>query len=289
MAVSAQSAAFRSAPGYAAPVSTTSFTPPSFTTPSLPSVPAIDDARAPNAAMRAWLGQQLGQLPAMYNANLTNIRTSAKQALAGYGGWKFREDNPNTPQREDLVLDFNSKSGPGEREKSAMRGVRAQQNAQGMLYSSGTNQNIGTAVQRLSLEAQQIANQYSSSLLEQHNNYAGQVAQITGQFLQLYGQDSQWLLENPPPTPEPPPPSPQAADPYAAWPAKAGDGSPIIWKGKAFPNIASLQAQHPGQQLGVRQAGDGSYVVVIGTGSAQDPRAFNSPYLPGRPGNTRRH
>lgn len=274
MAVSAQSAALRAAPGYVKPVSTTSFTPPTFQTPSLPSVPAIDDARAPNSAMRAWLGQQLGQLPASYNANLTNIRTNAKQALAGYGGWKFREDNPNTPEREDLVLDFDGSSGLGEREKAAVRGVRAQQNASNMLYSSFTNQNIGTAVQRLNLEAQQIANQYASSLLQQHTDYANQVSQITGQYLSLYGQDSQWLLENPPPTPEPqqsPVAAAAAQDPYAAWPAKAADNSPIIWKGKNWPNLQTLQAQHPGQQLGVRQAGDGSYVVVIGTGGAKKP------------------
>lgn len=202
-----QASALRSQPGYVARPSTTSYTPPTFTAPSLPTLPAIDDARAPNAATRTWLGQQLGQLPGLLNPRLTNIRAGAQQALAGYGGWKFREDDPSTPEREDLILDFNGNAGPGEREKQAIRGEQSAANARGMLSSSFANQNVGNALQRLSLEAQQLANQYAKSILDEQTSYASQVAQITGQWTSLYGQDSQWLMEHPPP----PPPNPEVA------------------------------------------------------------------------------
>jgi hypothetical protein len=173
----------------------------------LPQLPQIDDARAPNAVQRTWLGQQLGQLPGLVNPRLTNIRAGAQQALAGYGGWKFREDDPNTPEREDLTLDFNANAGPGEREKQAVHGEMNAANSRGILSSSFTNQNMGAALQRLSLEAQQVANQYAKSILDEQTSYANQVSSITSQWVGLYGQDSQWLMEHPPP----PPPNPEVA------------------------------------------------------------------------------
>lgn len=261
MAVSPRSYSLRSPAGYgSAPSSTNIVRAPTYRAPSLPQVPQIDDARAPNSATRAWLAGQLGELPNQLNANLTNIRAGAKQALTGYGGWKFRQDDPNTPEREDLILDFDAGMGLGEREKLAVRGERNASNSRGTLYSSFTDQNIGQAVQRLSLEAQQIATQYASSIQSAQTNYANQVANITGQWTQLYGQDAAFLAENPPPPP----------DPLAGLP-RAADNSPMIWRGKDYPNMDTLRARYPGQPLGVRRAGDGSYVVVIGEGAALPP------------------
>ncbi len=201
------STSLRNPAGYAPRASTTAYQPPTFAMPTLPQLPQIDDARAPNAAARAWLGQQLGQLPGLVNPRLTNIRAGAQQALKGYGGWKFREDDPSTPEREDLILDFDGNAGTGEREKQAVRGERSAANSRGMLESSFANQNIGQALQRLSLEAQQVANQYAKAILDEQTSYASQVSQITGQWVSLYGQDSQWLMEHPPP----PPPNPEVA------------------------------------------------------------------------------
>jgi hypothetical protein len=202
-----RASSLRYTPGYVPRASTTAYKPPTFTAPTLPTLPALDEARAPNAAMRTWLGQQLGQLPGLVNPRLTNIRAGAQQALAGYGGWKFREDDPNTPEREDLILDFDGNAGPGEREKQAVRQETNAANARGILSSSFTNQNIGSALQRLSLEAQQVANQYAKAILDEQTSYANQVSSITGQWVSLYGQDSQYLMENPPP----PPPNPEVA------------------------------------------------------------------------------
>lgn len=261
MAVSPQSAALRSTPGYAPRPPTTAFTPPAYTMPTLPSVPTLaDDARTPGYVGRQVIQQRLGQIPAVHQANLTNIRAGAQQALAGYGGYKFRDDNPATPEREDLILDFDAGMGLGEREKLAVRDVRNQSNAQGMLYSSFANQNIGAAVQRLSLEAQQIASTYAEAINTEIGRASGETANLVGEWAGLYGSDSAFLIDNPPPPP----------DPLAGLP-KVADGSPLIWRGQDYPNLDSLRVRYPGLPLGVRRGGDGTYFVVIGAGAAQAP------------------
>lgn len=215
--------------------------------------------------MRAFLGQQLAPLAQQNQANLTGIQAQAKLGLAGYGGWKFGQDNPNTPAREDLDLSFDPSSGPGEREKQAVRDTRAQFAKQGALYSSQANQNIASALQRLSMEAQQIAVQYSNSLLQQETGYANQVASVVGNWTSLYGQDAAYLAQNPPP---PPPPAPSAFQ-QAITGARSGQvalsnkGEPIIWKGKKPPNLETLQARHPGAIIDVRKTGGGGYVAVL--------------------------
>ena len=278
MDVSPQSAALRSAPGYAPrPAQQSAFTPVVPTIPTLPQVPQIDDARAPNALGRQLLVNQLGQLPQLSNARLTNIRAGAQQALAGYGGWKFRDDDPNTAEREDLLVDFDAGLGLGEREKTAVRGVRSAENMRGTLYSSFANQNIGQAVQRLQDEARAIVNQYAASINDELTNYANQTSQIVGQWTQLYGQDAMYLAENPPPPPDP-----------MAGLARASDDSPIIGRYQQYPNLDVLRARYPGYPLGVRQAGDGSYVVVIGAGAAQPPQPGQQRRRPGALATARR-
>lgn len=261
MAVAAQSAALRSSPGFLARPATTTIAPPTYTPPAMPTLPAIDDSRAPNAAARAWIGQQLGQQPQMLAAQEQSIRNRAQQALAGYGGWSFAKDDPNTPQDESLNLSFDAGAGLGEREKVAVRGVRNQANASGMLYSSFTNQNIGNAVQKLSLEAQQIANQYASDLNAATNSSYNSASRLIGQWTQLYGTDAQYLTDNPPPAP----------DPLAGLPAAPGDGSPIVGRYDQYPDLNVLRARYPGYPLGVRQTGKNQYVVVIGAGAAAPP------------------
>ena len=203
---SARSSSLRSQPGYStrATTSTTAYTPPPAFSTSLPTVPTLDrDASTPGFTSRQLYQQQLGQMPGLLNANLTSVRAGAKQALAGYGGWSFRDDDASTAAREDLTLDFDGSKGPGEREKAAVKNEVNQANSAGMLESSFTNQNIGQAVQRLSLEAQAIATQYAQSIQSVQNDYAAQVANITSQWAQTYGSDSAWLVANPPPTPPP--------------------------------------------------------------------------------------
>ncbi len=201
---SAQSGALRATPGYVArPSAVAAFT-PQF--PALPALPAVQqiagDANSPNYVGRQLLANQLGQLSGAQNADFTGIRANAKQALAGYGGYGFQEDNPATPQREDLLLNYDSSKGMGQREQQAADGARNQANAAGMLESSFANQNIASAVQRTTLEAQQVANQYAQAINQSATSYASQAASITGQYASLYGQDAMWQINNPPPTPD---------------------------------------------------------------------------------------
>lgn len=236
MARSAQSAAFAAVPGFRPGTASTVVTPPMPVFSGFPQLPAIDDARAPNAPMRAFLGQQLAPLAQQNQARLTGIQAQAKLGLAGYGGWKFGNDDASTPAREDLNLSFDPNEGPGEREKQAVRDTRAQFAKQGALYSSQANQNIASAVQRLSLEAQQVALQYSNSLYQQSTDYANQVAGLSGQWTSLYGQDAAWLMQNPPP----PPPPPIAAPAPAPAPAPAtGGGYPSTLAGHIGASLPS--------------------------------------------------
>jgi hypothetical protein len=234
--------------------------------PTLPSIPQLPElgSNAPNAASRQWLISQLPSFAQQNQAALTGIQSGAKMGLAGYGGYSFAKDNPNTPQREDLTVAFNPNAGPGQREKQAFQGVRNSANAQGTLYSSFTNQNIASAAQRLSLEAQQIVNQYASSINQQQTAYANQVAGVIGQWVGLYGQDAQYLAENPPPTPPIPTAYESAvAAANAGQLAKSGQGEPIIWKGTKSPNMTTLQAQYPGANIQIRKMGGGGYAAVL--------------------------
>ena len=220
---SAQSAAFRSPAGFAQRPSFTPTFPAYPAMPTMPAVPQIDEARAPNAVGRQILSGQLTDLGNQQNAAFTGIRAGAKQALAGYGGWQFSEDDPNTPQREDLLLGFDSKAGMGEREKGAYRGQRDQANAAGMLESSFANQNIASAIQRVSLEAQAIANQYATSINATASNFSREAANVVSRWADLYGADSTWLAQNPPPTP---PQQFHPADPEGWTPAQRAAAPP---------------------------------------------------------------
>ncbi len=203
MAVSAQSGALRAAPGFGArPASMAAYTPTYPTIPTLPAVPQLDrDASTPGYVGRQLIGQQLGALPQQQNAAFTTASANVKQALHGYGGYSVKQDDPTTPQREDLLIDFNPNAGPGEREKGAIRGARDNANAAGMLESSFAVQNISGAVQRTSLEAQGILNQYAATINGIATDFANQGANLAVQYANLYGSDAAWLVANPPPTP----------------------------------------------------------------------------------------
>lgn len=230
-----QSGALQAAPGYAPRKSVTAaFAPNIPQLGTLPNVPALaNDASTPGYVARQQLGNQLGQLPGQQNAAFTGIQASAKQALAGYGGYQFQKDDPATPQREDLLLNYDASKGMGEREKGAYRGAANQANAAGMYESSFASQNIGAAIQRVSLEAQQIANQYAQAINQTAETYANRAADISSQWAGLYGSDSAWLVQNAPPAPQAQTPFDngsgysaevvaQAAKPYLDWQAAQG-------------------------------------------------------------------
>jgi hypothetical protein len=268
MAVSAQSGALRAAPGMGQrPASVAAYTPTYPTIPTLPAVPQLDrDAQTPGYVGRQLIGQQLGALGTRQNIAFTDAASNAGTALKGYGGYQFQKDDPTTAAREDLLVDFNPNAGPGEREKGAIRGARDNANAAGMLESSFANQNIASAVQRVSLEAQAIVNQYAASINYIATDFANQGANLAVQYAGLYGQDAAWLVANPPPAPQVDPNtnpyngSPysaniieESAKPYWDWAERVGVAAP---SNMGNPNIGTNGGW--GQPFGTGSGGGGT-------------------------------
>lgn len=94
--------------------------------------------------------------------NLRSARDTYKGALSGYGGFSFKEDDPSTPQREDLEI----------RQQTGITGakeVEGIQNAQALAASRGISGRaqslmVGAALQRVSEQARDVINQYSDAI-----------------------------------------------------------------------------------------------------------------------------
>lgn len=297
MPVSPQAAALRSRPGYAPRTAHKgSFGDNYPKMPTLPTLPTLPNlGSAPNAHGRGFLTEQFGKLGEKYNPQLTGAQGQAEAALAGYGGWSWQEDDPNTPEREDLLMNpFDPNARLGQKEKGAVREVKNAANAQGMLNSSFANQNIGAALQRMSIEAQGIANSYASAINGIYTNWSNEASDISGDLVGLYGADAQWLAENPPPPPQPVTPDTQPE--RTVW---TGQGSPNlgriselqqtenvwltpgsnggtqasvggsrgagrrIWRGKNKPSLSSLWEQQGNQPIRLEQRPDGSWEAYV--------------------------
>lgn len=260
-----QSGALQSAPGYAPrKAATAAFTPNMPQIGTLPTVPGLaQDASTPGYVNRQLLSQQLGQLPAQQQAAFTGLRSQAQQALAGYGGYQFQQDNPTTPQDESLLLNYDSSKGLGEKGKAAYKGAAANANAGGMLESSFANQNIASAVQRVSLEAQQVVNQYATAINQTATQFANQAAGIASEWAGLYGQDSAWLVQNPPPAP--------AA--YVAPPGTVGK----VWEGYGSPDPEALKAMYPGMDITLEN--HNGQTVAIAKPAQEAPRPAGPPTM----------
>ena len=197
MSTNYQSLGLQQTPGYAPPTDFTVQAPSMPTLPALPSMPAIDDARSPGAAGRQILQTRLGQLP-VETATQTNLaRQQAEAGLVGLGGWRWVPDDPSTPQREDLIP-VPDRSGPlGERERSSVIDQRSRGASRGMLYSTSTNQGIGSALQRLSDEGRQVVTKYASALNGIYSAAQREGVSLTSEWARLYGEDARFLADNP--------------------------------------------------------------------------------------------
>lgn len=239
MAVSPWSMSFRQAPGYAAAAPTTTTPAPTFTAPSMPTVPVIDDARAPNAASRSFVQTQLGMLPGKYQPLLDQARVNARYALAGYGGVRINDDNSVT---------FDPGARLGQKEKAAVRGEENAANSRGLLFSSFANQAIGSALTRMNEEKRAVVNQFAASINNTLMTQSQETTSLIGDWVRMYGEDSRFLAENPPPPPPAPPPPPPPPAPPAPVPLPPGTmatptspaGSFPTWTGTRPPNLASL-------------------------------------------------
>lgn len=291
------SQALQAAPGYGARTSAPAPTsaPLNFSMPTLPKVTALEgEARAPGYTARQLLSSNIQGLSSQYMPQIKAANQYLQGALRGYGGWRFRADDPGTSVDESLEAPtFDPNAGPGVRERQAAMRAKGQAAASGMLYSTAAEQNIGLAMQQVSEEARAQVMQYATTVGNILEGWRSQANSYAMQFAQLYGEDSVWLAQNPimpPPAPEAPPPPaaaapaaqpvPMGALPSDTRPAQAGwqqaspetlaalsalptaGGLPRIGVYDNYPNLAALRARYPGVEIDVRRAGNGKYVAV---------------------------
>lgn len=278
MASNPFSASLQAQPTYTFGPSTSFVNPPSFKLPDMPTLAPIDESRAPNSTFRQWLRQQFENLPGKYNPALQGVKTSAQHALAGYGGWEWQDDDPATTDvDESLAAPIKDPHASlGARENQAVAAQRAAANARGMLDSSFANKAVGAALGQLNEEAKAIVAQYASGISGIISQQQGEGNSIIGDLVRYYGQDAQYLAENPPPTPpepepEPEPaaaPNPNAVAPGAAAPSLSGT---VTWKKK--PNYTPAQIENrfgPGARL--VQGKSGYYYVLLPNGGGMATR-----------------
>lgn len=246
---SAFSASLRALPAYTPGPAMKPVTPPAMVMPQMPTLPKIDDARAPNAVGRDWLNQRLANLPGKYNPMLTDVRTGAQHALAGLGGWTWQDDNPDTPEREDLAVPTKDPNAAlGARETAAVWDQRAAANARGLLDSSFANKAVGSALLKLNEEAKAVVNQYAAGIKQVISAQQGETTDIITDLTRLYGEDSRWLAENPPPKPPD----------WVAPPGTVGQ----VWSGYHQPDTEALMGMFPGLNFEYRNEPDGRITVI---------------------------
>ncbi len=263
---------------------TTSGKPPAFT-PGQFDVKNWEGKAAPNQGMIQYYLTQLygdGQVPGLNEVaagKFANARNNLKDNLRGFGGFSFRQDDPNTKDvDESLMVDY-TPDRLGRNERQAVLAARAQANARGMISSGFGDQAVGAALQRVGEQARQIVNQYATQINQISDYYFdplnGQQVKLWGEINSLYGADTTWrsdqeALRPPPPPPPPPPAAPaptpaQAAETPAQFLEVANSGAygSLAWTGKRQPNMATIRARHPGMITTSFRGPDGKYRVYV--------------------------
>lgn len=204
----------------------------------------------------------------------SQARTGAQNALRGYGGVSFRQDDPSTPNvDESLMMDYQPDQ-LGRNERQAVLAARAQANARGMLSSGFGDQLIGSALQRVGEEARAVVNQYSRQINEISDRFfdplTGLVNTTLGQIEGLYGADARWAADQEglrPPPPAAPAPAPAPQNSPTTNPGAVHAGESMVWRGERPPNLNTLRERHPDHTLRVVfvQGGgsDGAHYRVI--------------------------
>lgn len=223
---------------------------------------------------------QPGYVPGLnerVSTQLGQVRNNARDALRGFGGVSFRENDPSTPNvDESLMMDYQPDQ-LGRNERQAVLQARAQANARGMLSSGFGDQMIGSALQRVGEQARAIVNQYSNQINDIANRnfdpLTGLAVTTLGQIQSLYGADTQWAatqeLQRPAPTPAAPPASQPTPAQAATTPSEfmavgqAGGYGSLAWTGTTNPNMESIRRSHPGMITTSFRGPDGKYYVYV--------------------------
>jgi len=139
-------------------------------------------------------------LPAKYEQLIKSRGASTKLGLTGLGNYKTG-DNPNTPEVETDAI-YREDTRLGDRETEAVKGADNAANARGMMFSSFRDKNVGDALGRLSREANQVLTQYATDLKKLEGDKLGEQEGLYNALETLYGDEADYLKENPPPPPE---------------------------------------------------------------------------------------
>jgi hypothetical protein len=196
-------------------------------------------------------------IPAKYRELIKSRGASAKLGLVGLGNYKTG-DNPNTPEVETDAI-YREDTRLGDRETQAVKGADNAANARGMMFSSFRDKNVGDALGRLSREANQVLTQYATDLGKLEDDKRGEQQGLYNALETLYGEEVDYLKDNPPPPPDPPAPDPASTG--GTQPAgTARTDESLAWKGTSKPNMETLKKKHKGKKL---------RMVMVSAGSAE--------------------
>ena len=231
-------------PGFVTPVAKPGFQAPTLPTftPSTPTGPVAERGLRPTSQVqeKSYL-TRMSSLPAKYQPARTAQIGQTKAALAGYGGYEVGDDG-------SIKQSGGAGMRPGELYKQEFRNNLDAANARGIIDSSFAAKAVGAAFGRLSAEAQGIVTQHAAAMNQLVAQEASEFDELNTGLMQLYGDEAQYLLDNPPA----PPPDPAPA---------AAAGKPNVWTGSIKPNKKSLSKAWgiPENQIKVTPLGGGKF------------------------------
>jgi len=133
-------------------------------------------------------------------------KRNALQQLKGYGQYAVG-DNPLTAEKEENSL-FRSSKQLGDLER---RGVRAQDTAyteKGLGSSSFRDKAVGAALGQMTQRAQEVISGYASEMSSINSELFEAETDVINQLQVLYGEEAQYLMDNPKLPSEDPEPEP---------------------------------------------------------------------------------
>lgn len=215
------------------------------------------------------LGTGPGSISARYSGLMQSRQKKAAADLRGYGGISFGVDDPATTDVDESLSPSYESGRMGQNENDAYKHALATGASKGIVYSTGGEQLVGSALQRVSEEARGIVNQYAADI----NNLATQQLQesqtVFNTFTSLYGSDATAALTAAAATP---PKEPTLArystkpnvDPTQYNVVKAGDGSYLTIKISDFTTPAGTYAKDkpPSRKVLNERFGATGYAIV---------------------------
>jgi hypothetical protein len=199
------------------------------------------------ARMRAGTSTKLGvlqrgieALPAKYDTLKVKSSSNAKLGLTGLGSYVMGDD-PSTPQIETAYRKDNR---IGDKETAAVKQADNAANARGLQFSSFRDKSVGDALGRMTREAQQVISQYAGDIGKLTGDQSDEETNLYGQMSTLYGEESDWIQQNPlPPTKAELDAAAAAAAPAEEAAAPAHASGETVWHGSVSPNLDRLNEE----------------------------------------------